>query len=31
LTFADYRENPKEKQKADPLWKVERLLQHLNK
>ncbi len=31
LTFADYRDNPKEKQKADLLWKVERLLQYLNK
>ncbi len=31
LTFADYRDSPKEKQKADPLWKVERLLRHLNK
>jgi hypothetical protein len=31
LTFAYYRDNPKEKQKVDPLWKVERLIQHLNK
>jgi hypothetical protein len=31
LTFADYRDSPKEKQMADPLWKVERLLRHLNK
>jgi hypothetical protein len=31
LTFADYRANPKEEQQKNPLWKVERLLAHLNK
>jgi hypothetical protein len=31
LSFADYRANPKEEQKKNPLWKVERLLAHLNK
>jgi hypothetical protein len=28
---ADYRENPKEKQKTDPLWKVRMLIDELNK
>jgi hypothetical protein len=28
---ADYRDNPKEKQKTDPLWKVRMLIDELNK
>jgi hypothetical protein len=31
FTVADYQENPKEKQKADPLWKVHMLINELNK
>ena len=31
FTVADYRENPKEKQKTDPLWKVRMLIDELNK
>jgi len=31
FTVADYRENPKEKQKTDPLWKVRMLIDKLNK
>ena len=31
FTFQDYRDNPKLKQKTDPLWKVRRLIDHLNK
>jgi hypothetical protein len=31
FTVADYRESPKEKQKANPLWKVQELLDKLNK
>jgi hypothetical protein len=31
LTFADYRDNPKEKQKEDAMWKVRALVDHLNK
>ena len=31
FTLADYRENPREAQKKDPLWKVRRLIDELNK
>ena len=31
LTFADYRDNPKEKQKKDTMWKVRALVDHFNK
>jgi hypothetical protein len=31
FTVADYRDNPKEKQKTDPLWKVRMLIDKLNK
>jgi hypothetical protein len=31
FTVADYRDNPKEKQKTDPLWKVRMLIDELNK
>ena len=29
--MADYRGNPKEKQKVNPLWKVQELINKLNK
>ena len=31
FTVADYRESPREKQKVNPLWKVQELLDKLNK
>ena len=31
FTLTDYRDNPKEKQKEDPLWKVRQLIDELNK
>ena len=31
FTVGDYRDNPKEKQKTDPLWKVRMLIDKLNK
>ena len=31
LTFSNYQDNPKEKQKEDPLWKIRKLVDHLNK
>jgi len=31
FTLTDYRDNPKEKQKEDPLWKVRTLIDELNK
>ncbi len=31
FTLADYRDNPREKQKEDPLWKVRQLIDELNK
>lgn len=31
LTFSDYRDNPKEKQKEDTMWKIRALVDHLNK
>jgi hypothetical protein len=31
FTVANYHESPKEKQKANPLWKVQELLDELNK
>jgi hypothetical protein len=31
FTVADYRDSPREKQKVNPLWKVQELLDKLNK